>query len=151
MHAKSLQSCLILCNTTDYSRPSSSVHGDSPGKNNGVDFQILLQGIFPTQELNLRLLHLLHLQAGSLLLVPPGKPIQTFRNPQISEDGRAPKGLLQQACSHITLPLESQVACNSPHFTSPHFQLLLEFYPSLYVHFHRVLISLFPQNHCMQG
>ena len=75
MHAKLIQSCLILCNTMDYSPPSSSVHGDSPGKNNGVDFQILLQGIFPTQELNLRLLHLLHLQAGSLLLVPPGKPI----------------------------------------------------------------------------
>ena len=34
----------------------------------------LLQGIFPTQGLNVRLLCLLHWQAGSLPLVPPGKP-----------------------------------------------------------------------------
>ena len=31
------------------------------------------QGIFPTQGSNLRLLYLLHWQAGSLPLVPPGK------------------------------------------------------------------------------
>ena len=31
-------------------------------------------GIFPTQGLNPRLLQLLHRQAGSLLLVPTGKP-----------------------------------------------------------------------------
>ena len=35
--------------------------------------QALLQGIFATPELNLHLLHLLHWQAGSLPLVPPGK------------------------------------------------------------------------------
>ena len=34
----------------------------------------LLQGIFPTQGSNLRLLRLLHWQAGSLPLAPPGKP-----------------------------------------------------------------------------
>ena len=34
----------------------------------------LLQEIFLTQGLKLRLLHLLHWQAGSLLLAPPGKP-----------------------------------------------------------------------------
>ena len=27
MHAKSLQSCLTLCDPMDYSRPGSSVHG----------------------------------------------------------------------------------------------------------------------------
>jgi len=32
------------------------------------------QGILPTQELNLHLLHLLHQQAGCLPLAPPGKP-----------------------------------------------------------------------------
>ena len=36
----------------------------------------LLQGIFPTQGLNPRLLRLLHWQAGSLPQAPPGKPIQ---------------------------------------------------------------------------
>ena len=34
----------------------------------------LLQGIFLTQGSNLHLLHLVHWQADSLLLVPPGKP-----------------------------------------------------------------------------
>ena len=47
---------------------------DSPGKNTGVGCHALLQGIFPTQGLNLSLLHLLHRQAGSLPLVPPEKP-----------------------------------------------------------------------------
>ena len=48
---------------------------DSPGKNTGVGCHALLQRIFPVQELNLRLLHLLHWQAGSLSLVPHGKPL----------------------------------------------------------------------------
>ena len=34
------------------SSPGSSVHGDSPGRNTGVGCHALLQGIFPTQELN---------------------------------------------------------------------------------------------------
>ena len=46
---------------------------DSLGKNTQVGCHPLLQGIFPTQGLNLHLLHLLHWQAGSLPLVPPGK------------------------------------------------------------------------------
>ena len=48
---------------------------DSPGKNTRVSCCILLQGIFPTQGSNLGLLHLLHWQAGSLPLAPPGKPL----------------------------------------------------------------------------
>ena len=47
---------------------------ESPGKNTGVDFHDLLQGIFPTQGSNLCLLCLLHWQVGSSLLVPLGKP-----------------------------------------------------------------------------
>ena len=47
---------------------------DSPGKNTGVGCHAPLQGIFPTQGRNLCLLRLLHLQVGSLLLVPPGRP-----------------------------------------------------------------------------
>ena len=35
----------------------SFVHGDSPGKNNGVGCHALFQGIFPTQRLNPDLLH----------------------------------------------------------------------------------------------
>ena len=48
---------------------------DFPGKNTGVGCFALLQGIFPTQGPNPRLLHLLYWQEGSLPLMPPGKPI----------------------------------------------------------------------------
>ena len=48
---------------------------DFLGKNTGVmGCHFLLQGIFLTQGLNLYLLHLLHWQADSLPLAPPGKP-----------------------------------------------------------------------------
>ena len=47
---------------------------DSPGKNTGVGCHALLQEIFLTQGSNLSHLHLLHWQADSLPLVPPGKP-----------------------------------------------------------------------------
>ena len=73
MQAKSLQSCPTLCDPMDCSPSGSSVHGDSPGKNTGVDCRALLPGIFPTQGSNLSLSCLLHWQAGSLPLVPPGK------------------------------------------------------------------------------
>ena len=43
---------------TIYTLPDSSVHG----KNTGVGFPTLLQGIFPTQGLNPHLLYLLHWQ-----------------------------------------------------------------------------------------
>ena len=72
--AMSLQSCLTIHDAMDCSRPGSSVHGDSPGKNTGVGCHALLQGIFPTQGSNPHLLGLLHWQAGSLPLVQPGKP-----------------------------------------------------------------------------
>ena len=67
------QLCPTLCNPMDCSLPGSSVH-DSPGKNTPVGCHSLLQGIFPIQRLNLHLLCLLYWQAGSLPLVPPGKP-----------------------------------------------------------------------------
>ena len=43
-----------------------------PGKNTGMGCHFLLQGIFLTQRLNLCLFHLLHWQADSLPLEPPG-------------------------------------------------------------------------------
>ena len=49
------QSCPTLCSPMDCSLIGSSVHGDSPGKNTGVGCHALLQGIFPTQALNLSL------------------------------------------------------------------------------------------------
>ena len=51
------QSCPTLCDPVDCSPPGSSVHGDSQGKDTGVGCHALLQGIFPTQGLNLGLPH----------------------------------------------------------------------------------------------
>ena len=65
VHAKSLLLCPTLCDDMDCSPPGSSVHGDSPGKNTGVDGHFLLQRIFPTKGLNSHLLCLLHFPAGS--------------------------------------------------------------------------------------
>ena len=62
MCAKSLQSCPAPCDPVDCSLPGSSVHGILP---TGVGCHALLQGIFPTQGLNL---HLLHWQVDSLPL-----------------------------------------------------------------------------------
>ena len=54
--SESLQSCSILYDPMDCSPPISA-HGNSPGKNIGVGWHALLQGIFPTQESNPGLLH----------------------------------------------------------------------------------------------
>ena len=41
-----------LCDPLDCCLLGSSIHGDSPGRNTGVGYRALLQGIFPTQRLN---------------------------------------------------------------------------------------------------
>ena len=53
----SAHSCQTLCVPMDCSPPGSSLYGDSPGKNTVVGCHAFLQGIFPTQRLNLGLLH----------------------------------------------------------------------------------------------
>ena len=55
---------------------------DSPGKNTGVGYHALLQGIVPTQEMSPHQLHLLHLQTGCLPLAPPGKPSYRLQHTQ---------------------------------------------------------------------
>ena len=78
LHAKSLQLGRTLCDPMDGSPPGFSVHG--------ILQAIILEwvampssrDIFPTQGPNQCLLCLLHWQAGSLPLAPPGKPIQTW-------------------------------------------------------------------------
>ena len=64
--SKLFQSCPTLYDPTEYSQPSSSVHGIL--KNTGVGGHALLQGIFPTQGLNLSLVHFLHWHVASLPL-----------------------------------------------------------------------------------
>ena len=66
LNLKSSNCCLVtklrmtLCDPMDYSLPGSSVHEDSLGKNTGVGFCALFQGIFLTQGLNSHLLPLQH-------------------------------------------------------------------------------------------
>ena len=74
LHAKQLQLCPTLCDCMDSGLQSIRLicPWDSPGKNTGVDYHALLQGIFPTQGLNLSLMSPA-LADGSLSLAPPGK------------------------------------------------------------------------------
>ena len=72
---------MSLFDPVNCSLPGSSVHGDSPGKNTGIDCHALLQGIFLTQGRNPDLFHLLNWQADTLLLAPPGKPTHTHPYP----------------------------------------------------------------------
>ena len=70
MPCKSLQLCLTLCDPMDCSLPGSSVHGV-------LQARILEWVARPSSRgLNPRLLCLLHWQAGSLSLVPPGKTLE---------------------------------------------------------------------------
>ena len=66
------QSCPTLCNPEGCCLPGSSVHGDSPGKNTGVDCHLLLQGILPARGLNPHSPPAPALQADSLPTEPPG-------------------------------------------------------------------------------
>ena len=62
---------------------------DSPGKNTGVGCQAILQGIFLTQGSNWSLSGLLHWQADSLPLAPPGKPYTTHPTAKASKQPQA--------------------------------------------------------------
>ena len=75
MHAKSLQSCLTLCDPMDCSPPGSTVHGDSSGQNTGVGCCFLLQEISHPRD-KTSSLAIPALQVDSLLLNQiPTKPV----------------------------------------------------------------------------
>ena len=76
VHSKSLQSCPTLCNLMDCTAHQAPLSIGFSSKNTEVGYHFLLQGIFPTQGSNPRLLHLLHWQAGSLPLSHLGSPVQ---------------------------------------------------------------------------
>ena len=79
VHARSLQSCLTLCDPVDCSLPASSVQGI-------LQARILEWVAMPSsrspwpKESNLCPLHLLHWQAGSLPLEPPRSLLLGFRS-----------------------------------------------------------------------
>ena len=68
VHAKSLQSCLTLCDPIDCSLPGSSVHGFSR-----QEYWSGLPG--PLRDRTLVFYIYLHWQMASLLLTPPRKPV----------------------------------------------------------------------------
>ena len=76
VRAQLLQSCPTLCTPVDSSLPRLFCPWDSPGKNTGYwsGLPYPPPGDLPDQGLDLRLLCLLHCQAGSLPLVPSGSP-----------------------------------------------------------------------------
>ena len=69
------QLCLTLCDPMDCSPPASSVHGILQARILEWDCHFLLQGIFPTQELNPGLLHC---RQNLYRLSYKGRPITTF-------------------------------------------------------------------------
>ena len=85
MCVKSLQSCPTLCDPMNYGPPGFSLQGDSAGKNPGVGYHGLPQGVFPTQGSNPCLSCLLHWQVGSLPLAPPGMlPCRVYHCTKVS-------------------------------------------------------------------
>ena len=75
MHVCVLSQILLFVTPWTVAPPTLLCPWDSLGENTGVDCHALLQGIFLIQGSNPHHLHLLHWQADSLPLVPPGKPI----------------------------------------------------------------------------
>ena len=75
------KSCLTLLRSHGWSPPGSFCPWDFPGKNTGVHFHFLLQGIFPTYGSTP---HLLHWQAGSSPLVLCAKGTQNEVNDSVS-------------------------------------------------------------------
>ena len=45
------QSFRTLCDPMDCRPPGSTVHGDFPGKNTGLSYHFLLQGILPSHRI----------------------------------------------------------------------------------------------------
>ena len=80
---QSAQSCSTLCDPMDCSPLGSSVCGIGHGKNPGVDYHFLLQGIFLIQGSNPHLLHC----RGFFTAEPLGKPCCRIR-PQIQRRGQ---------------------------------------------------------------
>ena len=91
MHAKSLPSCLTLCDPMDHSPSRLFCPWDSPGKHPGMGCHALLQEIFLPQGSNPRLLHLLLWQTGSLPLGPTAKsPYISLENFKLKQDITSP-------------------------------------------------------------
>ena len=75
--AKSLQSCLTLCDPMAYSLPGSSVHGILQA----IVLEWVVMHSFRGSSQPRDPTHIFYV-SGSLLLVPPGKPLYTLQPPK---------------------------------------------------------------------
>ena len=129
--AKSLQSCLTLCNPMDCSLPGSSVHGLLQVRILEWVAMLSSRGIFLTQDSNAHLLCLLLWHVGSLPLAPPEHLLSRnlFR---LGIQGRLcwvlpAQGPLQGAGRILALPWSSEVLARvealPPRWLTHHCQL----------------------------
>ena len=113
--AKSLQSCLTLCDPMDCSPPGSSIHGILQARILEWVAVTSFRGSYPTQGSNPSLLHLLHWQAGFFLpLEPLGKPTNVNRFSSVAQ--LCPSLCDPMDCSTPGLPVHHQL----PEFTQTH-------------------------------
>ena len=99
------KSCQTLLKPMDSRLPGSSVHGIS-GKNTGVDHHFLLQEIFPTQGLNLRVSCL----TGRFFITePPGKPNKSIQGGFCKMHCKCKIGLYTMCDSVKALPLRVDI------------------------------------------
>ena len=85
-HVLSYFSFPTLCHPMDCGPAGSSVHGILQARILEQYWHFILQGIFPTQGSNPCLLRLLHWQAGSLPLAPPGRPSVNVISPKAAQE-----------------------------------------------------------------
>ena len=112
MHAKSLQSCLTLCDSMDYSLPGSSVHEVLQGRI--LEWVALpsFRGSSRCRDWTRVSYVYLHWQVGSLPLVPPGKPL--ILNKDHWGIGFSPKSLQkEQLCQRVGCSLHAQLLCGN--------------------------------------
>ena len=117
--------CPYLWESIDYGPLGSSVHAILYARILEWDAMHTSRGIFPTQGLNLGLLHLLHWQLGSLPLAPPRKPIFFY------------KRSIAQSCPTLCNPMNRSTPGLPVHHQLPEFTE---------THIHRVSDAIQPSH-----
>ena len=101
-----------LCNPMDCSLPGSSVHGGSPGSNTGVSSHAFLQGFFPTQGSNPRLLHCRRFLYHMSHQRNPVSHIEVIRLQMVTE--MEPRMICKGPLGHLTGRDLTAIPCQHP-------------------------------------